>query len=39
VGCELREQFKHLDMPGLRDEIDSDFYTLSSAHYERYFPH
>jgi len=36
-GCELTSDYQDYDMRRLRDEIDSDFYTLSSVHYERYF--
>ena len=39
VGCEVRAAYRHLTLVELRDEIDKDFYTLSCAHYERYFPH
>lgn len=39
VGCEVGADFAHLNLVELRDLIDKDFYTLSSAHYERYFPH
>lgn len=39
VGCELNPGYTQLSLVELRDAIDSDFYTLSSAHYERYFPH
>lgn len=39
VGCEALPGYSHLSMVALRDAIDKDFYTLSEAHYERYFPH
>ncbi len=39
LGCELQLDWKHLDSAALRDDIDKHAYTLSSLHYERYFPH
>lgn len=36
-GCELNSDVAHLSLTELRDEIDEDFYTLSEAHYQRYF--
>lgn len=36
-GCEIKSSSKKLSLPELRDVIDEDFYTLSEAHYERYF--
>lgn len=39
LGCALKPEFAALTMVELRDAIDKDFYTLSSVHYERYFPH
>lgn len=39
AGCEVMPEYKHLPLSQLRNEIDQDFYTLSSAHYQRYFPH
>ena len=38
-GCLLQRQWQEMPMTVLRDEIDADFYALSSAHYERYFMH
>lgn len=35
-GIELLPQCANTPLPALRDEIDADFFALSSAHYERY---
>ncbi len=36
-GFELRPQYQGIALPGLLEQIDLEFYALSSAHYERYF--
>lgn len=35
-GIEIDAQFRDLSLVALRDMIDSEFYILSEAHYERY---
>lgn len=39
IGCEILPEHQGLSLPELREAIDQDFYTLSAAHYERYFLH
>ncbi len=39
LGCSLKPEHRGKSPLELREEIDNDFYTLSCAHYERYFPH
>ena len=36
-GCVKTEEFKDCSFTQIKEEIDRDFYTLSSVHYERYF--
>lgn len=36
-GCRLLPPYAHMSMAELKDDIDNDFYTLSTAHYQRYF--
>ena len=38
-GLRLTEQVQKKDIRQLRDIVDSEFYALSCAHYERYFQH
>lgn len=35
-GFEIMPGFRHLPLSVLRDEIDEEFWILSSAHYDRY---
>lgn len=39
LGCRMRDEYEGLSPVQMRDEIDQNFYLLSCAHYERYFPH
>ena len=36
-GFEVDAAWRHLTLVQLREQIDAEFYALSSAHYERYF--
>ena len=36
-GCRVRAGSAHADLVQLRDEIDHDFFVLSSAHFDKYF--
>lgn len=36
-GCSVLPSFSTLSATELKDDIDSDFYVLSTVHYERYF--
>jgi len=36
-GCKLMPEWRDRPLVELRDAIDADFFTLSCAHYERYF--
>ena len=36
LGFEIMPGFRHLPLSVLRDEIDEEFWVLSSAHYDRY---
>lgn len=36
-GFIVEAQFRALSLVQLREEIDAEYYTLSSAHYERYY--
>lgn len=36
-GCRVLPYYQHLSIPDLYMEIDAAFYTLSGAHFERYF--
>lgn len=38
IGCRAREEWQELSVSELRTSIDDDFFRLSCAHYERYFP-
>ena len=37
-GLELEPQFRSSDLKQLRIAIDGEFFVLSDAHYQRYFP-
>lgn len=36
-GCRMKESNPHANLRQLRDDIDHDFFVLSSAHYDKYF--
>ncbi len=36
-GLELDAQYRHMDLRSLKNAIDSEFFILSEAHYQRYF--
>lgn len=36
-GLQLDAQYRHMDLRALRLAIDTEFYILSEAHYQRYF--
>ncbi len=36
-GCRLKVEYSSLTLTDLKEDIDKDFYTLSEAHYHRYF--
>lgn len=36
-GCTLLAEWRDESLTAIKQVIDTDFYTLSSAHYERYF--
>ncbi|WP_096085768.1 DUF1289 domain-containing protein [Agaribacterium haliotis] len=36
-GCRVRPAHKGRSLSDIKQQIDSDFYTLSEVHYERYF--
>ncbi len=36
-GCQLLPEWRDKTLVEIRETIDADFYTLSRAHYERYF--
>ena len=35
-GFEVLAPFRHVPLVDLRDQIDEEFWVLSSAHYDRY---
>lgn len=37
-GLEIDAQYRYMDLRALRQAIDAEFYILSEAHYQRYFP-
>lgn len=36
-GCRVKGSNPHVNLRQLRDDIDNDFFVLSSAHYDKYF--
>lgn len=36
-GCRLAPEYKGVSLSVLKEQIDSDFFTLSEVHYQRYF--
>lgn len=36
-ACSVRLSYQNWSLMDIREQIDNDFYTLSSVHYERYF--
>ena len=38
IGCKALSEWSHLSVAQLKDSIESNFYELSCAHYQRYFP-
>ncbi len=36
-GCELTAQWRHTPLQQIKLAIDADYFTLSCAHYDRYF--
>lgn len=36
-GCRIKGNNPHVNLQQLRDDIDNDFFVLSSAHYDKYF--
>ncbi len=38
IGCKPLNEWSHLSVKALKDSIETNFYDLSCAHYQRYFP-